>query len=82
MSSHTEDVTDCKTTVKGDGGWWVSTIQPLLMCSGPLETGRRWWEMGEDEVGQQDENEKTVHRLGCWRCLFLGKVAYGEANGT
>jgi len=37
-------------------------FQSLLVCSGPLETGGRGREMGEGEVDQQDENEKTVHR--------------------
>lgn len=47
--------------MKGDGGWRILT-QPLLVGSGPLETGGCGREMSEGEVGQQDENEETVHR--------------------
>lgn len=48
--------------MKGEGGWRILTTQPLLVSSRPLETGGRGREMSEGEVGQQDENEKMVHR--------------------
>jgi len=60
--------------MKGDGSWRILTTQPLLVGSGPLETGGRGREMGEGEVGQQDEKEKMVHRQDLlalfisWKC--------------
>jgi len=60
--------------MEGDGRWWILTTQPLLVGSGPLETGGRGWEMSEGEVGQEDENEKAVHRPDLlalfisWKC--------------
>lgn len=61
MGSHTE-VTNRETTMKGYGGWWILTIQPLLVGGGPPEASRRGREMGEGEAGQQNESEKRIHR--------------------
>jgi len=48
--------------MKVNSGWQNFAIQPLLVGGRPPETGRCRREMSENEVGQQDEGEKTVHR--------------------
>lgn len=62
MSSHTEDVADREATMKGDSGWRILDIQPLLVGGGPPETGRCRRKMSKGEGCQQDEGEKTIHR--------------------
>jgi hypothetical protein len=38
--------------------------------------------MSKGEVGQQDENEETVHRQDLLTWFISSKAAYGEANCT